>query len=136
MQISKRTPRTDMYRDAIHDRMASFHDKLAAELDVPIAVLDAALVNFARLSARVTFEPEEVDFELAAPGDNDQQIATKFMRYLDSLCIEVIDQAEQGLREKDRPTNPLAGEGDANFTSAAISGETQPAQGSAKKQPV
>lgn len=133
MQISKRTPRTDMHRDAIHDRMASFHQRLAEELGVPVAVLDTALVDFARLSARVTFEEGEVDFALATAGDTDGQITEKFIRYLDSQCIESIDQAEQGIQRKDRPLNPLAGDGDANFTPAAHSGETQPAPGSDKK---
>lgn len=135
MKVSKRTPRTDMYRDAIHDKMASFHAQLASELNVPTAVLDTALVDFARLSSRTVFEEGEVDFDLATAGDTDTQIAEKFIRYLDSQCSEVIDTVEQAIRAKDRPTNPLAGEGDVNFTPAAISGEMSTGQGSEKKPP-
>lgn len=135
MKVSKRTPRTDMYRDAIHDRMASFHQKLSEELNVPLAILDTSLVDFARLSSRVAFDNGEVDFELASAGDNDQQIAEKFIRYLDSQCIEVVDQAEQAIRAKDRPAHPHAGEGDENFTPAAISGEMTTGQNSEEKPP-
>lgn len=135
MQISKRTPRTDMYQDAIHDRMASFHEQVAESEGVPIGVLDTYLVRFARLSARVVFEDGEIDFAQATPRDTDSQIAKKFQVFLDSECGDIIAQAEQKVRDQDRPTNPLAGEGDANFTSAAISGETQPAPGSEKKPP-
>lgn len=108
MEIKRRTPRTDMFRDAINDKMATFHEQLAEELGVKVSVLDNALLDFSRISSRITFADGEVDFATAQPGDSTDQLIQKFTAYLDSQCIEVIEAAQAKVIEQDRPPHPLS----------------------------
>lgn len=140
MEILKRTPRTDMNGDAIRDKMATFHEKLAEELGIPVNIVDGYLVDFARLSSRVIFESGEIDFALANARDTAQQIAENFIHFIDTSCMETVEMAEKAIADRDRPVNALhptnkpEGESESNFPQGVVSGQTDTAPGSEKKR--
>ena len=105
MEVSRRTPRSDMTFQQMLTRMGRFLDKLATEMALEPLILDEALTRYARLSTRVVFGEGEVDFALAQATDGEDTILSKFMGYLDTQCIERIDQALREIRETDRPAD-------------------------------
>lgn len=103
MKVIRRTPRSDLFYQQVLNKMGRFLTQLASEMGLEPYVLDESLTRFARLSNRVTFGEGEVDFALAQAGDSEDTILAKFVGYLDSQCVEVIDSAFREIREADRP---------------------------------
>jgi hypothetical protein len=103
MNIQRRTPRTDMAKQSIVLRMTDFYEELAREEGVPTDVLDMALTAFAELSVRVDFSGESVDFELARPTDMASEIRTKFVAYLDTAHMDIVQRARIEIARTDLP---------------------------------
>lgn len=106
MKVIRRTPRTNLTFRALVMRMGTFYEQLASELGLEPLLVDEELTRFARLSVRVIFEEGESDFALAQMGDGPDTILSKFAAYLDTQCIEQVDQAFQAIRAHDNPTDP------------------------------
>lgn len=105
MEILKRTPRTEMIRNALISKFADLLPRLSKELETPEGVVDQALWPYMNLCVRVRFETDEVDFDLTGASDTAEQAAKKFVKYLNSDCIERIEEARERIRALDRPTD-------------------------------
>jgi len=107
MKILKRTPRTDLRYHGFMRKMGAILNQVAEENGVPKEAADDALEAFAWVSARVEFEVGEVDFELAQTSDTSEKIHDKFQKYLDTERMDQVTAARTGIRESDRPANPV-----------------------------
>lgn len=105
MKVLRRTPRTDLTNRALLAKMGHFYEQLASELGLEKYLIDEALTRFAWLSTRTTYEDGEIDFALVVPGDSEKIIVEKFMVYLDSACIDVIEAAARAISEHDTPSD-------------------------------
>lgn len=109
MKVHKRTPRTEMVLKTLIVRAGDLVQRLAAEMEVPAEAVDQEFFQFLRLSSRVQFENGEVDFMLAKATDTTEQLAERFIRYLDSGQINVIQAAWNDIYEMDMPADPVTG---------------------------
>lgn len=105
MQIKKRTPRTELEYDVILSKMGEILTEIAQTLNAQDYWVDRVMTQYARLSARVIFSENEVDFDLIDPTDSSNVIRAKFERYLDSEQIAVIEQALEAMISADLPTD-------------------------------
>lgn len=107
MQIKHRTPRTDMQYDSIIRKMAEILDEMIEREGVASNIADRHLTRFAELSCRIDANGDKLDFEFAAFTDEPAVIKDKFLAYLDSECVEWIDQARRAIFESDKPSDPV-----------------------------
>jgi hypothetical protein len=108
MKVGKRTPRTQMHHDALVIKATEFYEELAEQEGVTVEALDSALTRFCRLSSRVVFK-KKLDFELATMADTPDQIREKFVAYLDTEHMEVIDEATRLMVEQSVTPDPATG---------------------------
>lgn len=117
MEIKRRTPRTDLQLNAILVKMGELLKPLAQEIGASEHRIDEALTSYARISVRVSFGKDELDFDLIQPGDSTEVIKGRFDAYLDTQCVETVEVALRALSEMDRPadqaTAPIPPEGAA-----------------------
>lgn len=106
MKVLKRTPRTEMILSGLIVKVGPLTEQLAKEIGVTVQDVDREMWRFVELASRARAEVDEVDFNLPTPTDAPEEIATKFIAYLDSQCIEVLDAAFRDLHEMDRPIDP------------------------------
>lgn len=109
MNVSKRTPRITLVQRSLVPKLSAMLPQLAKELGFPVEDIDRELQLFATLCTRVQFESGEIDFEPVTAVDTEAQIAEKFVAYLDSQCITVLDAAWAALAEADRPVEEATG---------------------------
>jgi hypothetical protein len=103
MKIKTKTPRTEMTHQSLVHKMTSFYETLAEELGYDAVAVDMELSRFATLSARVEFDKGEADFSLALPTETTEQIKTKFLQYIDTEKMPVIDEAFRRIVQQDLP---------------------------------
>lgn len=105
MEINRRTPRTDLQLNAILVKMGELLKPLAQEIGATEYRIDEALTAYARISVRVSFGKDEIDFDLIQPGDSGEVIRARFDKYLDTQCVETVESALMALSEMDRPAD-------------------------------
>ena len=105
MKIKRRTPRTDMEKSGIMLVMGDIYEGLAGKYKVTQGALSIAMAHFAYLSARVAFEADEVDFELALPLDSEEQLEEKFASYMDTKMPDIVNDASDQLEKMDKGTD-------------------------------
>lgn len=93
MKALKRTPKTILAQRIIGTKALGIVKEVADKLGFPEREIDDELTLLAVLSTRVAFDDGELDFELLLPNDTDEQIAAKFIAYLDSSTLDNISQA-------------------------------------------
>lgn len=129
MQVLGRTPKTDLVIESIAQKMYSFYRRWIDEEGWSPVALDTAMTKLCTLSARVVFDPQEVDFELVNIRDDTDLVEHKFRVYLDSASIECIEKAFLAIKGEDQRFNhpdltPAAALGnDPNADSGGMSGK-------------
>lgn len=103
MKVKKRTPRSDMYYEAIVGKMAEFYEGLAQELGLPASSVDRQMTVFAILATRIEVDGDQLDFEFPLPIDSPEDIKAKFLRYLDTEQMAWVDAALDAKNAYDRP---------------------------------
>lgn len=91
MIVKSKTPRTEMHHQCLIDKMSTFYEALGEETGFGAAAVDTELSRFASLSARVEFEKDEIDFELALPMDTPEQLKLKFLAYADTQKYQLVE---------------------------------------------
>ena len=109
MKVSKRTPRTRMHYDALLIKAAGFYEELAEQEGVDAEAMNSELTRFCRISSRVELGKEKVDFELATFSDTPDRIRDKFVAYLDTEHMDVIDEATRLMVEQSVAPDPATG---------------------------
>lgn len=106
MKILKRTPRTDMHLRSLARKCISLPTELAQQMGVEEKAVDEELYSFLRLSIRVQPDKDEFDFAFAQGADAAETIAEKFIRYLDTQCVDRVDEAWIEMGKIDAPSDP------------------------------
>jgi hypothetical protein len=113
MEVLRRTPRTEMRAEAIQVKMGSFYQDIKDEDREAIL---RGLAFFSNLSARVVLNgDDELDFELASPGDSPEEIRRKYEAFLDTQHMDWVDRAVDEMRHSgvvaDEATGPTPPKG-------------------------
>ena len=110
MQILKRTPKTVLAQRVIGTKALGIVESVADKLGFPEKEIDEELTLLAILSTRILFRDGEVDFALLIPNDTDEEIAAKFIAYLNSSKLEIINKAWDLLSSTDpKPADDALG---------------------------
>ena len=94
-----------MVETAIKLTMGEINTMLAGKHNVSQGALNIEMADFAKLSARVSFGKNEIDFELIDGNDTPETIEAKFEAYLDTECMDKILEAREALRIADSPSD-------------------------------
>lgn len=108
MQISKRTPRSEMQAKSLWKRTDGLAEQMAAALQAPVEDIKTELNTFIYLSVNVQFENGDVEWQPACASDDDPALVAKFLRYMDS-DIEAINAASTLVLQRDQPFDPALG---------------------------
>jgi len=106
MKVLKRTPKTELIQRMIGTKALDIIPSVAEKLEFPERDVEYELMGLVILSARVGFDDGELDFSPVTVSDTADQIADKFIRYLNSERIDTLDKAKAQLYETDRPDDP------------------------------
>jgi hypothetical protein len=106
MKVTRRTPRTQLVTDVIRVKAVELEPELAEEIGLDDGYIRLAISQFAKLSTRMIVENGEVDFELARGNDTPAQLRSKFVAYLNSMCLPIIEAALGEIDEMDKPYDP------------------------------
>ena len=98
MKVAKYTPMVGLKQRALNAKLGEaaqlIYDRIKASgEDIPLDVIKAELWEFLVLSARATFDKDEVDFETAQTADSTAEIAVKYLGYLASETYSKITEA-------------------------------------------
>lgn len=105
MELSKRTPRTELLLNTLAVKISPLLDDLIQQgYDRHYA--DAELTRFILLSARARFERGEVDFDTAQIADDLDSLKEKFFAYWETTCMDSVSSAIKRLDEMDAPHDP------------------------------
>lgn len=102
MKVRHRTPRSEMALRALIKKSADLPEALGKKLGFESADVDAELFQFLRLSAQIEPGKGELDFELAQATDTPDEIAVKFIAYLDTECLDALQPVLEELYRQDR----------------------------------
>jgi phenylpropionate dioxygenase-like ring-hydroxylating dioxygenase large terminal subunit len=103
MKVTRRTPRSQLTGGVILLKGEELAEGLIEEVGLDQSYIQLAWNRFTKLSTRVIFADGEIDFDLARGNDTLQQLHDKFMAYLNSECLEMIEAAQNELTEMDKP---------------------------------
>lgn len=106
MKILPKTPRTEMAHTAIINKMGEVFESLGTELGYGSQAVDMQMSRLATISARVVFGKDEVDFSVIEFTDSPETIKTKFLKYIDTTCYRVMDEALRQIAAMDLPMTP------------------------------
>jgi hypothetical protein len=109
MKVLKRTPKTILAQRIIGTKALGIVKPVAERLGFPEKEIDDELTLLAVLSTRMEFDDGELDFRLFSPIDTPEQIAEKFIAYLDSGQLDAIGNAWDLLAEADKPVDAALG---------------------------
>jgi hypothetical protein len=93
MKVSKRTPKTGLAQRVIGIKALGIVKEVADKLGFPEKDIEEELTLLALLSTRIQFDNDEIGFSLLLPNDTEEQIAEKFIDYLNSDSMESINKA-------------------------------------------
>lgn len=103
MKVGRRTPRSELVAGVILLKGQELVEGLVEEIGLDQPYIQLALTRFTALSTRATFDNGEIDFEVARGNDTPQQLHDKFMDYLNSDCLAVVETVQTELDEMDKP---------------------------------
>jgi hypothetical protein len=103
MNVLKRTPKVRLTQRLIGTKALGITKRLADEMGFPEPSIAEELYGLVIISAGVSFDKGEIDFEPITPTDDEEQIAAKFVAYMNSDCLDVMDKAWVLYSETERP---------------------------------
>jgi hypothetical protein len=86
-------------------RINSNLDALKENTGIPLEALDSAIVDYCMMSIRVD-GANDLDFEWLAIDDDYATIERKFLVYLDSAKLDLIDEMLRQMNAMDAPHDP------------------------------
>lgn len=104
LELSQRTPRTELRRQSIISKMLTVYEPLAERIGEDTNAVQVALLDYAALASR-TVTHGGLDFEIARGDDTAEAIASKFEGWLDTAHMALIDQVARALRNLDAPVD-------------------------------
>lgn len=105
MQLSRRTPRTELLLNTLAVKISPLLDDLIAQ-GYNKTYADAELTRFILLSSRADPSEGELDFDLAQISDSQEVLRGKFFAYWETECMATVTHALQQLDQMDLPYNP------------------------------
>ncbi len=105
--VSTKTPRTEMYRQQLINRVAEFNIDIAQSLGVDLAIGDMSLMDYVDYSVLCIVNSGEPDFEFASMTDDKDTIRQKFEAYLDTAFYPLIQKIERAISTLSRPNNDV-----------------------------
>lgn len=106
MRVKPKTPRTEMEHAAIINKMGAIYESLGTELGYGPEAVDVEMSRLATISARVVFDKDEIDFAIVQHSDSPDEIKTKFVKYIDTTCYQLIESAMRQIVAQDLPLTP------------------------------
>lgn len=100
--IAPYTPHTRMIFRALVRMATDWYEQVAEEYDLPVAIVDEAITDYAMFCARVTQLPK-LDFALTTPQDTPDTMRANFEQYLKTARMDLVRQIEQDIIRMDRP---------------------------------
>lgn len=107
MKIVKRTPRTRLAQRAIGTKALGITKQLSEELGFIEEHIAEELAGLAVLSTGLSFDTGEIDFDLLQPTDTPEEMAQKFVAYIDTKCTGTIDQAWELIAGYEAPAESI-----------------------------
>lgn len=102
MKVRHRTPRSEMVLRALIKKTGELPAALGEKLGFDPKDVDPELFQFLRLSAQIEPGKGELDFALAEATDTPDEIAVKFIAYLDTERLDALQPVLAELYRQDR----------------------------------